>query len=150
MTGTSAVQGGTASLPRMFIRPAIAILFTAALAACQSGGASTGLETSGKSAALRTMERVATAAHKCWFASGDKAFKAYRFANELNSMTGKPRFLLVPAKNFGGLPLLVVQSSGGSGTLETFGPLLSDPLGARISADLARWESGSGACNASA
>jgi hypothetical protein len=123
-------------------------VFCFALAGCQSGGTPSGLETGGKSAALRTMERVATAAHKCWFAGGDKAFKPYRFANELNSMTGTPRFLLVPAKNFGGLPLLVVQSS--SGKVESFGPILSEPLGSRISADLARWESGSAACGAAA
>ena len=48
------------------------------------------------------MEQVAIAAHRCWFASRDPAFRSYRFANELNSMSGQPRFLLVPAKNFGG------------------------------------------------
>ena len=45
------------------------------------------------------MEQVAIAAHKCWFASKDPAFKAYQMANELNSFSGRPRFLLVPAKN---------------------------------------------------
>ena len=39
---------------------------------------------SGKSAALRTMEQVSIAAYKCWFDSKDNAFRAYRFANELN------------------------------------------------------------------
>ncbi|MBX3577094.1 MAG: hypothetical protein KF723_07780 [Rhizobiaceae bacterium] len=127
-----------------------ALLLALALAACQSAQQSAPPASSGKSAALRTMEQVATAAHKCWFASGDKAFKPYRFANELNSMTGNPRFLLVPAKNFGGLPALVVQASGNSTRVDTFGPLLSEPLGARVSADIARWSAGSTDCGAGA
>lgn len=96
------------------------------------------------------MEQVAIAAHKCWFESKDKAFKTYRMANELNSFSGNPRILLVPAKNYGGLPLLVVQASGNSSTVETFGPLLSEPLGARISADVNRWASGSSDCGSAA
>ena len=46
------------------------------------------------------MEQVAIAAHNCWFASKDPAFKPYHMANELNSFSGRPRFLLVPAKNY--------------------------------------------------
>lgn len=103
---------------------------------------------SGKSAALRVMEQVAIAAHKCWFASKDPAFKSYRFANELNSMSGQPRFLLVPAKNYGGLPSLVVQARGNSSQVEMFGPLLQDPLGARVSADINRWQTGNESCGA--
>ena len=105
---------------------------------------------SGKSAALRTMEQVSIAAYKCWFASKDPAFRSYRFANELNSMSGQPRFLLVPAKNFGGLPALVVQARGNSSQVETFGPVLSEPLGARISSDINRWRSGDQACGGAA
>ena len=121
------------------------------LAACQSetkrpanaGG-------SGKSASLRVMEQVSIAAHKCWFASKDPAFRSYRFANELNSMSGQPRFLLVPAKNFGGLPALVVQARGGSSQVEAFGPLMSEPLGARVTADINRWRTGDQSCGSAA
>jgi hypothetical protein len=81
------------------------------LAACQSGP-KTPSASSGKSASLRTMEQVAIAAHKCWFASNDADFRDYRMANELNSFSGTPRFLLVPAKDYGGKPLLVVQAQG--------------------------------------
>ena len=80
----------------------------------------------GKSASLRVMEQVAIAAHKCWIASKDPAFKAYRMANELNSFSGTPRFLLVPKKNYGGKPLLVVQARGNSSEVEVFGPLMSE------------------------
>jgi hypothetical protein len=133
-----------------FVLAALPVLVLA-LAACQaqapkSGGGGGG----GKSAALRVMETVAIAAHKCWFASKDPAFRSYRFANELNSMTGQPRFLLVPAKDFGGRPLLVVQAKGGSSRVDAFGPLLSEPLGARISGDLGRWTRGDTSCGAAA
>ncbi len=131
------------------MRRAIPLLMLAALAACQSkptpppsGG--------GKSAALKTMEQIAIAAHKCWIASKDPAFKSYRFANELNSMSGQPRFLLVPAKNFGGLPALVVQAQGSKPDLQVFGPLLEEPVGSRIQGDVRRWASGDASCAASA
>ena len=56
------------------------------------------------------MEQIAIAAHACWFVSKDPAFKPYHMANELNSFSGRPRFLLVPAKHPEGKPLLVVQA----------------------------------------
>lgn len=122
-----------------------------ALAACQSGSKpSDPVGGSGKSASLRAMEQVAIAAHKCWFASNDPAFRSYRMANELNAFGGTPRFLLVPAKNYGGLPLLVVQARGNSSRVEHFGPLTSEKLGSRINADLARWSSGNGDCGSAA
>lgn len=129
------------------IRLTLPIALLALLAACQSQNTP---PAGGKSAALRTMEQVAIAAHKCWFASKDPAFKSYRFANELNSMSGQPRFLLVPAKNFGGLPALVVQARAPAGKLEAFGPLMQEPLGARIESDLRRWSTGSSSCSATA
>ncbi|WP_274629221.1 hypothetical protein [Arvimicrobium flavum] len=134
----------------MPLASALLLACAVALAACQSKPSNTSSGGSGKSAALRTMEQVAIAAHKCWFESKDKAFQAYRFANELNSMSSQPRFLLVPAKNFGGLPALVVQARGNSSQVEAFGPLLSEPLGARISADLERWRTGNPSCSAAA
>lgn len=136
------------------MRPTIARLaFLAtlglAVAACQSSPKSTPAP-SGKSAALLAMEQVAISAHKCWIASKDPAFKAYQMANELNSFSGTPRFLLVPAKHYGGKPLLVVQARGNSSRVEVFGPLMAEPLGARIGADIARWQAGNTACGAAA
>ena len=119
------------------------------LAACQSGP-KTPSASSGKSASLRTMEQVAIAAHKCWFASNDADFRDYRMANELNSFSGTPRFLLVPAKDYGGKPLLVVQARGNSSSVEVFGPLTGEALGGRISADIGRWRSGDNSCGAAA
>lgn len=120
-----------------------------ALAACQSEKRDSPAP-SGKSASLKAMEQVAIAAHKCWIASKDPAFKPYQMANELNNFGGTPRFLLVPAKHYGGKPLLVVQATGGSSRVEVFGPLMSEPLGTRIGSDIARWQSGSSDCGAAA
>ncbi|MER9296202.1 hypothetical protein NKI38_06840 [Mesorhizobium sp. M0621] len=120
-----------------------------ALTSCQSTPKSTPVP-SGKSAALLAMEQVAISAHKCWIASKDPAFKQYQMANELNSFSGTPRFLLVPAKHYGGKPLLVVQAQGNSSRVDVFGPLMNDPLGARIGSDIARWQAGNPACAATA
>lgn len=121
-----------------------------ALSACQSGKAPANPGGSGKSASLRVMEQVAIAAHKCWIASKDPAFKSYSMANELNNFGGTPRFLLVPRNNYGGKPLLVVQARGNSSEVEVFGPMMGEPVGARIGADVGRWKSGDGSCGASA
>ncbi|WP_027166396.1 hypothetical protein [Mesorhizobium sp. WSM3224] len=120
-----------------------------ALASCQSTPKATPVP-SGKSASLLAMEQVAISAHKCWIASKDPAFKAYQMANELNSYSGTPRFLLVPTKHYGGKPLLVVQAQGNSSRVDAFGPLMNEPLGARISADITRWQAGNPSCAAAA
>jgi hypothetical protein len=116
----------------------------ATLAACNSS--SRPAAEAGKSAALRNMEQVAIAAHRCWFAANDPAFRNYSFANELNSFSGRPRFLLVPKGNFAGRPLLVVQAEGPAGRVSAFGPMMSEPAGARVSADIGRWSRGETAC----
>jgi hypothetical protein len=127
-----------------------ALGMAAVLAGCQSKTPETVLAPSGKSAALRKMERVAIAAHTCWIASKDPAFRAYRMSNELTSFSGRPRFLLVPAKNIESRPLLVVQAEGTAASMEVFGPLLDGELGPRISADVNRWASGDSSCAARA
>lgn len=120
------------------------------IAGCQSKQPEVILTPPGKSAALRKMERVALAAHACWFASKDPAFKTYRMSNELGSFSGRPRFLIVPARNMESRPLLVVQSEGAAARVEAFGPLLDGEHGKRISADLNRWAAGDPSCAAKA
>jgi hypothetical protein len=131
----------------LITRATVLLIAGLVLASCQAGSKGTA-PSSGKSASLRAMEQVAIAAHKCWIASKDPAFKSYQMANELNNFGGTPRFLLVPAKHYGGKPLLVVQATGNSSRVEVFGPLMSEPLGARIGSDVARWQGGSSDCNA--
>ena len=43
----------------------------------------------------------------------------------LNSYSGRPRILVVPASNPGGRPLLVVHAEGNPAKVEVFGPLMS-------------------------
>ncbi|WP_018239853.1 hypothetical protein [Ensifer sp. BR816] len=99
------------------------------------------------SAALPTMERVALGANGCWFKSGDPAFKAYRLAPELNSFSGRPRILLVPRKSPESRPLAVIQAEGHPARLQAFGPLLSEPVGTRITSDVRRWAAGGQGCS---
>jgi hypothetical protein len=138
----------------MTIRFAVACALVAAsalaLTACQSKSYNSSAGGGGKSASLRAMEQVAIAAHKCWIASKDPAFKDVQMANELNNFGGTPRFLLVPAKHYGGKPLLVVQASGASSRVDVYGPLMDGPLGGRIGADIGRWQTGNGDCGAKA
>ncbi len=101
-------------------------------------------------AALPVMERVALGARECWFRSNDPAFKAYKLAPELTSQNGRPRILIVPAKNPNGLPLAVIEASGNPARMSAFGPLMNQPLGKRITLDVNRWVAGSDACGASA
>ncbi|MBS9720690.1 hypothetical protein JYU29_08330 [Tianweitania sp. BSSL-BM11] len=133
-----------------FLGLALAIGFTGCQSKAPQPKRQPSAAASTKSAALRNMEQVAKAAHRCWFASKDPAFRSYSFANELNNFSGRPRFLLVPHNDYGGRPLLVVQAEGAAGKLDTFGPLLDQPLGNRISGDITRWSSGDQSCASSA
>lgn len=134
----------------MMRRAAALILCAAALAACQPDVKVKTSAASGRNAALPTMERVALGARECWFRSKDKAFAKYRMSPELTSMTGKPRILIVPAKNPNGLPLAVVEAQGNPARLSAYGPLMGDPLADRIRADVNRWAAGGEGCGAAA
>ena len=102
--------------------------------------------TSVSKAALATMERIAVGANSCWFKSNDKDFRGYAFAPELNSFSGRPRMLVVPARNLAGRPLLVVQAEGNPARIEAFGPMMQQGHSSRISADIQRWASGQKGC----
>lgn len=112
------------------------------LAGCQSSPPAP----SPNSGALPTMERVALGANACWFKSGDPAFKAYRLAPELNSFSGRPRILVVHRQSPEARPLLVVQAEGSPAKLDAFGPLMAEPVGARIASDVKRWAGGGKGC----
>lgn len=127
------------------MRPALllALLPLLAIAACQSKPKTPPAQ--GQSA-LDVMEKVAVGANNCWIKSGDPAFKAYAMAPELNSFSGKPRILLVRKGSPDIRPLLVVQAEGRPARLEAFGPMMSEPVAGRITADVRRWSSGSKGC----
>jgi hypothetical protein len=92
------------------------------------------------------MEKVAVAANRCWFKSGDAAFKSYSFAPELTSFSDRPRILLTRKGSADIRPLLVVQAEGRPARLSAFGPLMNEPVGGRISKDVQRWSAGQTGC----
>lgn len=92
------------------------------------------------------MELVAVGANRCWFKSGDPAFKSYALAPELTSFSGRPRILLVRKGSSDIRPLLVVQAEGKPARLDAFGPMMGEALAPRIRADVVRWAKGSKDC----
>ena len=123
------------------------------LASCQTGSPSGALSINTSNPPRPSIVNLARTAQTCWFKSGDRAFRPYRLASEVNSHAGRPRFLLVPRNNPTGLPALVVQAenrrseaTGNYTNLQTFGPLLSSNSGKRITDDIRRWNSGNSSC----
>lgn len=131
-------------------KPALALaLVSLVLSGCQSPSPGPGNQTAKASdRALTAMERIALAASRCWFKSGDKRFRAYRLAPELNSFSGRPRILLVPAARPQDRPLAVIEATGDPATIEAYGPLMSAPVGNRMATDVKSWAGGSTACGA--
>jgi len=115
------------------------------LSSCQSSGPGS-FSTRSESRALPTMERIALSARNCWFRSGDSEFRPYKLAPELNSFSGRPRILIVSARDPQGRPLAVVEGHGDPATVDVYGPLLDQSLGSRIKADVERWTGGSTDC----
>lgn len=115
------------------------------LACCKPSGVGP-TEISSQQTPQAIMEHIAIAAHKCWFKSGDKAFQSYHMAPELNSYSGRPRILVVPAKNPGERPLLVVEAEGKPAKVSFYGKLMGGPEGGRIAKDIDRWVQGGNQC----
>lgn len=138
--------------PRSFLAAiCVSLALSAALAGCQSAEPGPGeLKFASDKAALPTMERIALAANRCWFKSGDAAFRPYRLAPELNSFSGRPRILIVARDSPESRPLAVIQAEGSPAAVHAFGPLMGEPAGNRIAADLKRWGAGSDACGTTA
>ncbi|UDF29253.1 UNVERIFIED_ORG: hypothetical protein LHK14_17330 [Roseateles sp. XES5] len=128
--------------PLLSARLLLPLAIAAALAACQTKTPAP----KANGGALPTMERIALGANSCWFKSGDPAFKAYRLAPELNSFSGRPRILVVHRNSPESRPLLVVQAEGSPAKLDAFGPMMSEPVGARIATDVKRWAAGGKGC----
>jgi hypothetical protein len=124
----------------------IGLALLAFIAGCQSG--SDGAATGENSAAIALLQRVNTNAHTCWLKSKDKDFQGYSVIPELDTQAGKPRILVVDKKAAQGLPKLVIEADGKPVKAAAYGPLLNEPAGERIGADLRRWTGGSNSCTA--
>ncbi|WP_425418578.1 hypothetical protein [Oricola indica] len=85
-------------------------------------------------------------AQKCWFRSGDRAFRGLAVIPELDTRIGNPRLLVVERGKSTGLPKLVIEASGDPVKITTFGPLASQPISARINDDVIAWSGGRSAC----
>jgi hypothetical protein len=121
----------------------VILLAAAGLAACKPEAPR---PPTGGQSALDIMEKVAVGANRCWFKSGDPAFKAYSLAPELTSFSGRPRILLVRKGSPDIRPLLVVQAEGRPARLDAFGPLMNETLAPRIQNDVVRWANGAKNC----
>lgn len=143
-----------------FTRAALAGALALVLAGCQAekgNQSSPDLALKSSTSPSEMVVSLARTAQTCWFKSKDPVFAKYRLASEVNSYAGRPRFLLVPKNNPGGLPELVVQAeragtaaSGKYTNVQTFGPLLRSGNGKRISDDVKRWAKGDKSCTAKA
>lgn len=122
------------------------LVLAAALAAagCQSAPKKDYLEFSAAGDPTDVASALAKQVGACWFgnAAGQPGrFDGLVYAPELNAYAGRPRILLVPESDPGGLPQLVIEASEAKGatSVKLFGPLLATAGGPGIRADVGRW-----------
>ena len=118
-----------------------AIFAAVIVAGCQSTGS--GTPQSDSAATLALADGLAEAVGRCWFAEAENAFAGYVYTPE--TVGGRPRILLAPRDDPGGLPALVIEPRG-SNAVDVYGPMATSVLGPRIRADIDRWRSGGTAC----
>ena len=95
-----------------------------------------------------TAARIAQAVRACWFEAARPAFAEYSYAPELNSFANRPRVLIVPKADPGGLPKLVIEASPSprGASVKLFGPLMASGEAAAIGRDVERWTAGNSGC----
>lgn len=120
--------------------------FSFGLAACTHEAGPGNIELASGEPALKTMERVALTANRCWFKSGKSEFRRYGFEPELQSYSGRPRMLVVPKNTPGGKPILVVEAEGNPAKVSVYGPLMALSQGNAIGEDIDRWVKGDNQC----
>ncbi|MBI0162649.1 hypothetical protein H3V17_03175 [Bartonella sp. M0283] len=117
-----------------------------ALVACTEKVGPGNIELASGEPALKTMERVALTANRCWFKSNKSEFRRYGFEPELQSYSGRPRMLIVPKSTPGGKPILVVEAEGNPARVSVYGPLMATTHGNAIGEDIDRWVKGDNQC----
>ena len=119
------------------------------LAACQTGEASRDYaEFQSRQDPGTTAARIAERVRVCWFGGARPEFAAFSYAPELNSFANRPRVLIVPKADPGGLPKLVIEASvsGHGASVKLFGPLMAGGEAAAIGRDVERWTAGASGC----
>ncbi|MEM0898334.1 MAG: hypothetical protein AAGI92_00090 [Pseudomonadota bacterium] len=98
------------------------------------------------SSSVSALQTINERGLRCWIRSSDSDFRRLALVPELDTRSGDPRILVVERGNSQGLPVLVISASGDPVTIETFGPLASEPLSNRINADIGAWMAGRTSC----
>lgn len=96
--------------------------------------------------ATALLSNVNEKAQKCWFKSGDRAFRDLAVIPELDTRVGSPRLLVVERGKATGLPRMVIQAEGNPVKITTYGPLTGTPVSARINDDVLAWSAGRDRC----
>ena len=96
---------------------------------------------------LDAAAHIAQKVGECWFNEGNTAFAEYSYAPELSS-SERPRVLVVPAGDPGGLPQLVIEivREKRGADVRLFGPLMGSERAGDIRADVAFWAGGGRTC----
>lgn len=126
----------------MKVATGLALAAALAAAGCQSAPKTDYLEFSAAGEPTAVASALAAKVGACWFGNGNGGrFDGLVYAPELNAYAGRPRVLLVPKSDPGGLPRLVIEASaaGQDTSVRLFGPLLATSEGAAIRADIGRW-----------
>ena len=127
-----------------------ALLVLLAAAGCQSkpGGSRDYAEFRSNEQPATVAVRISDNAAACWFAGTRPAFAQYSYAPELTSYSNRPRVLVVPKADPGGLPKLVIEASkADAGTsVKLFGPMMASAEAPAISRDVGRWVGGETGC----
>lgn len=118
------------------------------LSACQSSPPKDYAEFRSPQDPATVASRLSENIGACWFAGARPAFAQYSYAPELNSFSGRPRILVVPKTDPGGLPKLVVEASEAErgASVKLFGPLMASAEASAISRDIERWAGGASGC----
>lgn len=96
--------------------------------------------------ATKVLSFINESAQKCWFKSGDRAFRGLAIIPELDTRAGSPRLLVVERGKAAGLPKMVIQADGSPVKITTYGPLAQSPVSARINDDVLAWSAGRNSC----
>ena len=124
-------------------------MLTTFLAACQTGSASKDYaEYASARDPATTAAQIAENVRACWFSGARPAFADYSYAPELNSFSNRPRVLIVPKSDPGGLPKLVIEASATDrgASVKLFGPMMASSEAPAISRDVQRWAGGAAGC----
>jgi hypothetical protein len=99
----------------------------------------------GQSDSLSVAEKLENSVRTCWFGKNNNRFEDLAPVSELDSLSQRPRILIVKRSNPEGRPLLVVdteKASDGFVKVGVYGPLLETRDGGYIRKQVDLWKQG--------